>query len=76
MTLACKDAYSKLVEVITVDDVSDENRVGNILLQFWKLRFGHKAFVQTLSTLVKILKLNCGQYSEARFGQDFYFTFG
>ena len=52
--LACEDAYSKLVEVITVDDVSDENRVGNILLQFWKLRFGHKAFVQTLSTLVKI----------------------
>ena len=40
MTLACEDAYSKLVEVA---DVSDEDRVGNSLLQIWKLRFGHKA---------------------------------
>ena len=29
MTLACKDAYSKLVEVVTVANVSDEDRVGN-----------------------------------------------
>ena len=43
MTLACEDAYSKLVEVVTVVDVSDGNRVGNSLLQIWKLRFGHKA---------------------------------
>ena len=43
VTLACEDAYSKLVEVVTVADVSDENRVGNSLLQIWKLRFGHKA---------------------------------
>ena len=43
VTLACEDAYSKLVEVVTVDDVSDEDRVGNSLLQIWKLRFGHKA---------------------------------
>ena len=38
--------YSKLVAVVTVadvDDVDDENRVGNSLLQIWKLRFGHKA---------------------------------
>ena len=41
MTLACEDAYSKLVEVVTVADVSDEDRVGNSLLQIWKLRFGH-----------------------------------
>ena len=40
MTLACEDAYSKLVEVVTV---VDEDRVGNSLLQIWKLRFGHKA---------------------------------
>ena len=33
----------KLVEVITVADVSDEDRVGNSLLQIWKLRFGRKA---------------------------------
>ena len=43
MTLACEDAYSKLVEVVSVADGDDENRVGNILLQIWKLRFGHRA---------------------------------
>ena len=42
VTLACEDAYSKLVEIVTVADVSDEDRVGNSLLQIWKLRFGHK----------------------------------
>ena len=40
-TLACEDAYSKLVKVVTVADVSDEDRVGNSLLQIWKPRFGH-----------------------------------
>ena len=39
MTLACEDAKSKLVDVVTVDD---EDRVGNSLLQTWKLRFGLK----------------------------------
>ena len=56
MTLACEDAYSKLVEVVTVSDNDDENRIGNSLLQIWKRRFGHKSFVQALSK---------------RFGQDF-----
>ena len=42
VTLACEDAYSKLVEVVTVADVSDEDRVGNTLLQIWKLRFGQE----------------------------------
>ena len=42
MTLACEDANSKLVEVVTVADVSDEDCVGNRLLQIWKLRFGHE----------------------------------
>ena len=42
VTLACEDAYPKLVEVVTVADTSDKDRVGNILLQIWKLRFGHK----------------------------------
>ena len=41
MTLACEDAYSKLVEVVTVADVSDEDRVGNtLLLTFFFTRFG------------------------------------
>ena len=43
MTLACEDAYSKLVEVVSVANVDDEDRVSNSLLQIWKLRFGHKA---------------------------------
>ena len=41
--MACEDANSKLIEFVTVADVDDENRVGNSLLQIWKLRFGHKA---------------------------------
>ena len=43
VTLACEDASLKLVEVVTVADVSDEDRVGKSLLHIWKLRFGHKA---------------------------------
>ena len=42
MTPACKDANSKLVEVVTLADVDDEDRVGS-LLPIWKLRFGQKA---------------------------------
>ena len=60
VTLACEDAYSKLVEVVTIADVDDENRVGNSLLQIWKLRFGHKAnFLFRLSAqgLVRSLKM-------------------
>ena len=41
--LACEDAYSNNVEVVTVADVSEEDRVSNSLLQIWKLRFGLKA---------------------------------
>ena len=43
VTLACEDAYSILVEVFTVANIGDEDRVGKSLLQIWKLRFGHKA---------------------------------
>ena len=41
--MACEDANSKLVEVVTVADVSDEDRVGDSLLQIRKLMFGYKA---------------------------------
>ena len=41
VTLACEDAYSKLVEVVTVAHVSDEDRVGNRLLHTWELRLGN-----------------------------------
>ena len=43
MTLACEDANSKLVDVVTDADIDDEERVANSLLQILKLRFGHKA---------------------------------
>ena len=43
MTLAREDANSKLVEVVTVDDVDAEDHVGISLLQIWKLTFGPKA---------------------------------
>ena len=38
VNIACEDAYSILVEVVTVVDVDDEKRVGNSLLQIWKLK--------------------------------------
>ena len=41
MTLACEDANSKLVEVVTVADVDDEDHVGNSLFHTWKLRLGN-----------------------------------
>ena len=41
MTLTFEDENLKLVEVVTVADVDDEDLVGNSLLQIWKPRFGH-----------------------------------
>ena len=43
MTLECEDGNSKLVEVVTVANVDDEDHVGNSLLQIWELRFGDTA---------------------------------
>ena len=54
--------------VFTVSDVVDENRVGNILLQIWKLRFSHKAkllFRLSAQGLVRSLKLKFRQDFEA-----------
>ena len=42
VSLACEDANSKLVEVVTVANVDAEDHVGNSLL-IWELMFGHKA---------------------------------
>ena len=33
MTLACEDANSKLVDVVTVAEVDDEQRIANILVE-------------------------------------------
>ena len=43
MTLACEDANSTLVDVVTVADVDAEKRVDDSLEQIWNLKFGHKA---------------------------------
>ena len=40
--MACEDANSKLVEVVTVADVDAEKCVDDSLVQIWKLKFGHK----------------------------------
>ena len=37
--MACDDANSKLVDVVTVADVDAENRVDDCLVQIWKLKF-------------------------------------
>ena len=42
VTLACEDANSKLVKVVTVAHVDDEKRADNSLVQIWKVKFGHK----------------------------------
>ena len=39
LTLACEDANSKLVEVVTVADVVSDDHVGNSLLKIWELTF-------------------------------------
>ena len=38
VTLAFEDVYSKLVGVVTVAHVDDDNS----LVQIWKVKFGHK----------------------------------
>ena len=43
VTLACEDVNSKLVEVVTVVDVTAEKRFDDSLVQIWLLWFGHKA---------------------------------
>ena len=57
VTLVCEDANSKLVKVVVIANVDDEDRVGNSLLQIWKLSLDIRlTFVRTFST---------------RFGQEF-----
>ena len=43
VTLACEDANSKLVEVVTIANVDHEDRVGNTLFHTWELMLGYKA---------------------------------
>ena len=69
MTLASEHANSKLVEVVTVADDDDEDRVGNSLMQIWKLKFGHKAefcsdFEHKMSKLKFRQDFEAGVYSD------------
>ena len=71
VTLACEDANSKLVNVVTV---LDEDHVGNNLLQISTLRFSQEAkllFRLWAQGLIKILKLNFRQDLKQEFGQYF-----
>ena len=64
VTLACENAFSKLVEVVTVAHVDAKDHVGNSLLLIWELTFGPKAkllFRVWAQGLVKLLKLNFSQ---------------
>ena len=62
--MVCEDANSKLVEFVTVADVDDEKRFDDSFMQFWKLKFGHKAkFCSDFEH--KGLKLKFRQDSEA-----------
>ena len=38
VTLACEDANSKLVDVVTVAEVDDEQRIANILVEILTLK--------------------------------------
>ena len=67
MTLACEDTNSKLVDIVTVNYVDDEDCIGNSLLQIWELRIVHKAKL----LLVKILKLKFRQNLNLEFGRYF-----
>ena len=42
MTPTCEDTNSKLVDVVTVADADATKRVGDSLVQIWKLKFGQK----------------------------------
>ena len=42
VTLACKDANSKLVDVVTSADVNAAKRVDESLVQIWKLKFSNE----------------------------------
>ena len=57
-----------LLEVVTVADVNDVDRVGNSLLQIWKLRFGHKAKFYSDLQFGWEFELKSGKISKPEFG--------
>ena len=70
VTLACEDANSKLVEVVTIADVDAKDHAGKSFL-IGELTFGHEAkllFRLWAQGLVKILKLRFRQILKLEFG--------
>ena len=67
MTLACEDANSKLVEVVTVVVVDAEKCVDDSLVQIWTLKYGHKAEFLLLLTFSTRLGLDFEVEVQARF---------
>ena len=70
--MTCEDANSKLVELVTVADIDDEDRVinnqqfveGLVIKQNFCSDFEHKV---CCLCFVDVMKLNLGRDSEARF---------
>ena len=60
VTLACKDANSTLLDVVTVVDVDNKERVGNTLVKTLKLKFGQDVVTEVWSRFW----LKIGQYFE------------
>ena len=46
MTISCEDANSKFVDVVTVADFDDEERVGDILVEILTLKISRLRFGQ------------------------------
>ena len=66
VTLACEDANSKLVDVVTVADVDAEDRVGNSLMHTWELKLGNNA-----KLLVRLWAQGLFKVLMLKFRQDF-----
>ena len=63
--MACEDANSKLIEMVTEVDVDAEKCVDDSLVQIWKLRFGHK------NKFLFILRSQGFEVLRSRFWRDF-----
>ena len=73
MAMACEDANSKLVEVVTVVDVDARKLVDDSLVQIWKVKFGNKVnllFRLWAQGLIKILKVKWNS-GDLKFDQYF-----
>ena len=55
VTLAYEDTNSKLVDIVTVANVDDEDCIGNSLLQIWELKIVPVSYTHlTLPTILLV----------------------